>query len=363
MPSAALTILHVDMDAFYASVEQRDRPELCGRPVIVGGLGGRGVVCAASYEARPFGVHSAMPMATARRLCPEAVYLAPRMSHYAEISRQIREIFFSFTPQVEPLSLDEAFLDVQGCAGLHGQPAGDDTGPAPQIGRQIKGRVRDEVGLTASVGVAPNKFLAKLASDHGKPDGLVVVDPESVSEFLAPLPVSRIWGVGKKAESRLHALGIETIGQLAAIPEGLLADHFGEMGRHIWQLAHGQDERCVVPDREAKSISTETTFPEDIGDRDVLRDWLLDLTDQLAGRLRQAGLQARTVELKIRSSDFRTRHRAQALGEPSNVTSVLWQAAQTIFERGLTSEMLPIRLLGVGASRLTGERARQGESL
>ena len=175
-----------------------------------------------------------------------------------------------------------------------------------------------------------------------------------------PLPVSRIWGVGKKAEHRLQALGIHTIGQLAAISEELLADHFGEMGRHIWQLAHGQDERCVVPDREAKSISTETTFPEDIGDRDLLRDWLLDLTDQLAGRLRQAGLQARTVELKIRSSDFRTRHRGQALREPSNLTSALWEAVQTIFERGLTSEMLPIRLLGVGASRLTGEMARQG---
>jgi DNA polymerase IV len=359
MPSTALNILHVDMDAFYASVEQRDRPELRGRPVIVGGLGGRGVVCAASYEARPFGVHSAMPMATARRLCPQAVYVAPRMSHYAQLGRQIREILLSFTPQVEPLSLDEAFLDVRGCAGLHGQQAGDDTGPAPEIGRQLKARVTDEVGLTASVGVAPNKFLSKLASDHGKPDGLVVVDPEGVSGFLAPLPVSRIWGVGKKAEHRLQALGIHTIGQLAAISEELLADHFGQMGRHIWQLAHGQDERRVVPDREAKSISTETTFPEDIGDRDVLRDWLLDLTDQLAGRLRQAGLQARTVELKIRSSNFHTRHRAGTLPEPSNVTSVLWQAAQTIFERGLTAEMLPIRLLGVGASRLTREAARQ----
>jgi DNA polymerase-4 len=357
--SAALTILHVDMDAFYASVEQRDRPELCGRPVIVGGLGGRGVVCAASYEARPFGVHSAMPMATARRLCPQAVYVAPRMTHYSQIGRQIREILLSFTPQVEPLSLDEAFLDVQGCAGLHGQQAGDETGPAAQIARQIKARVRYEVGLTASVGVAPNKFLAKLASDHGKPDGLVVVDSESVSEFLASLPVSRIWGVGKKAENRLQALGIHTIGQLAAISEELLADHFGQMGCRIWQLAHGQDERCVVPDREAKSISTETTFPEDIGDRDLLRDWLLDLTDQLAGRLRQAGLQARTVELKIRSSDFRTRHRAGALGEPSNVTSVLWQGAQTIFERSVTPDLLPVRLLGVGASRLTREAARQ----
>ena len=209
-----ITILHVDMDAFYASVEQRDQPELQGKPVIVGGIDGRGVVCAASYEARPFGVHSAMPMATARRLCPQAIFLPVRMKHYAEISRQIREIFFSFTPLVEPLSLDEAFLDVRGCEGLFG--------PAPAIARQIKERIKQETGLIASVGVAPNKFLAKLASDHGKPDGLVVLPPEQVTAFLTPLPVGRIWGVGKKAEERLHALGVRTIGQLAALPEKVL---------------------------------------------------------------------------------------------------------------------------------------------
>ena len=188
------SILHVDMDAFYASVEVRDRPELRGRPVIVGGIGNRGVVSAASYEARPFGVHSAMPMATARRLCPQGVFLPVRMQHYAEISRQIRAIFLSFTPLVEPLSLDEAFLDVHGCEGLFG--------PAPEIARQIKNRIRTETGLVASVGVAPNKYLAKLASDIGKPDGFVVLTPDKVTEFLAPLPVSRIWGVGKKAEQR-----------------------------------------------------------------------------------------------------------------------------------------------------------------
>src|SRR6202158_226175 len=179
-------ILHVDMDAFYASVEQRDRPELRGQPVIVGGTQGRGVVCAASYEARPFGVHSAMPISTARRLCPQAVFLPVRMSHYAQISRQIRDIFFSFTPLVEPLSLDEAFLDVRGCEGLFG--------PAPAIARRIKDRIRAETGLTASVGVAPNKFLAKLASDYSKPDGFIVLPPDRVAEFLAPLSVSRIWG-------------------------------------------------------------------------------------------------------------------------------------------------------------------------
>src|SRR5262245_757853 len=236
------------MDAFYASVEQRDRPELRGKPVIVGGTQGRGVVCAASYEARPFGVHSAMPISTARRLCPQGIFVPVQMRHYAQISRQIREIFLSMTPLVEPLSLDEAFLDVRGCEGLFG--------PAADMARQIKSRIRAETDLIASVGVAPNKFLAKLASDHGKPDGLVVVPAETVADFLGPLPVSRIWGVGAKAEKRLHALGIRTIGQLAALPEQAAQDHFGEVGRHIWQLAHGHDDREVIPDREAKSIST-----------------------------------------------------------------------------------------------------------
>ncbi|HET6327083.1 MAG TPA: DNA polymerase IV [Planctomycetaceae bacterium] len=348
---APRSILHVDMDAFYASVEQRDRPELRGRPVIVGGLGGRGVVCAASYEARPFGVHSAMPTATAKRLCPHAIFLPVRMKLYAEIGRQVRDILLSFTPLVEPLSLDEAFLDVAGCEPLFG--------PAPAIAAQIKTRVKSETGLTASVGVAPNKFLAKLASDHGKPNGLVVVGHDRISEFLAPLPVGRIWGVGKKAEQRLQALGIETIGQLARLAEQDLVGQFGELGQHFRQLANGNDNREVVRDREAKSISTETTFAKDISDRQLLRDWLLDLTDQLAARLRHAGLRARTIELKIRSSDFKTRHRAQALPEASNATDAIWQTAQLIFEQGLTREMLPLRLLGVGATRLTGEAPAQ----
>src|ERR1700684_4556571 len=237
----APTILHVDMDAFYASVEIRDQPHLRGRPVIVGGIGNRGVVCAASYEARPCGVHSAMPMATARRLCPQAVFLPVRMQHYAEISKQIRTIFHSFTPLVEPLSLDEAFLNVHGCEGLFG--------PVPEIARQIKDRIRVETGLVASVGIAPNKYLAKLASDYGKPNGFVVLPPEKVKEFLSPLPVSRIWGVGAKGEKRLHEMNIRTIGQIAALPEKVLSDRFGEMGRHIWHLANGQDDRTVVPDR------------------------------------------------------------------------------------------------------------------
>jgi DNA polymerase-4 len=347
--ASELTVLHVDMDAFYASVEQRGRPELRGRPVIVGGIGNRGVVSAASYEARRYGVRSAMPTATARRLCPQGVFLPVRMSHYAQAARQIREILLSVTPLVEPLSLDEAFLDVRGYETL--------LGPAPEVAHRIKERIRAETGLTASVGVAPNKFLAKLASDHGKPDGLVVVPPDGVAEFLAPLPVGRLWGVGAKGEKRLHALGIRTIGQLAALPERVLADHFGKTGRHLWQLAHGRDDRAVTPDREAKSISTETTFPEDVGDREALRTWLLDLVDELAGRLRKEGVRARTVELKLRSSDFRTRTRSLSLPAATDVTDILWQAALQLFERSATEEVLPLRLLGVGASNLT---ARDG---
>jgi DNA polymerase-4 len=351
MARDTLTILHVDMDAFYASVEQRDRPELRGKPVIVGGIGGRGVVCAASYEARPFGVRSAQPIATARRLCPQAIFLPVRMQHYVQIARQIREILFAFTPLVEPLSLDEAFLDVGGCEALFG--------PAPDIAHQLKVRVKAETGLIASVGVAPNKFLAKLASDHGKPDGFVVLPADGVEAFLAPLPVGRLWGVGAKSEKRLHALGIRTIGQLAALPEKALIGHFGDSGSHLGQLARGQDDRNVVPDREAKSISTETTFDQDIGDRHVLRTWLLDLVDHLAGRLRYSGLRARSVELKIRSADFRTHMRSQALPETTDVTEILWQTAKDLFERSLTRDILPLRLLGVGASRLTRESTVQ----
>lgn len=347
----ALTILHVDMDAFHASVEQRDHPDWRGRPVIVGGTGGRGVVSAASYEARVFGVHSAMPMGRARRLCPHAVFAPVRMAHYAAISRQIRAIFFAFTPLVEPLSLDEAFLDVHGCEGLFG--------PAPEIARKLKARIKAETGLVASVGVAPNKFLAKLAGDLGKPDGLAVLPAERVRSFLSPLPVSRLWGVGAKTEARLHALGLHTVGELAALPESVVHQHLGDVGVHLWQLAQGQDSRTVVPDREAKSISTETTFAQDIADRSVLRVWLLDLVDQLAARLRHAGLRAQTVDLKLRSADFQTRVQQLSLDEPTDITQVIWQAARQLFERPLTRELLPIRLMGVGATKLVREGAVQ----
>jgi DNA polymerase-4 len=353
MLTPALTILHVDMDAFYASVEQRDNPSLRGQPVIVGGSAeGRGVVSAASYEARKYGVHSAMPTATARRLCPHGVFLPVRMGHYAAVARQLRAIFHSFTPLVEPLSLDEAFLDVRGCEGL--------LGPAPVLARRVKERVRAETGLTASVGVAANKFLAKLVSDLGKPDGLFVLEPGRVRDVLDPLPVGRLWGVGAKGERRLHALGVHTVGQLAALPERALADVWGEAGRQLWRLAHGLDDRPVVPDEAARSLSTETTFARDIGSREVLRGWLLELVEQLAQRLRHAGLRARTVDLKVRTAAFQTYTRAVTLAEPTDTTAVLWETAAGLFDRKVPDDWLPVRLLGVGASNLTADRPAQG---
>lgn len=352
MSHRQLSILHVDMDAFYASVEQRDRPELGGLPVVVGGLDGRGVVCAASYEARPFGVRSAMPISQARRLCPQAVYLPVRMSHYAQVSRQIRDIMFSFTPLVEPLSLDEAFLDVGGCQKLFGA--------VDEIARQIKSHIKSEIGLNASVGAAPNKFLAKLASDLCKPDGLLVIPAERIEETLTPLPVERLWGVGAKSAARFHALGIKTIGQLAKWSERSLIEHFGEMGSQFWRLAHGIDDRQVVSDRESKSISSETTFAQDIADPEALEAVLLGLVDHVAGRLRHEGLHARTIDLKIRSSDFRTKMLSKSI-EPTHATESVWRTAAELLERSMTLDLLPVRLLGVGAGNLVRDAVIQGD--
>ena len=317
-------ILHVDMDAYYAAVEIRDQPELRGKPVIVGGSAeGRGVVCAASYAARHFGVHSAMPTATARRLCPEGIFISPRMSHYAAISRQIRAIFDRYTPLVEPLSLDEAFLDVTGSRQLFGT--------AIEIGRRIKDEIKTELQLVASVGAAPNKFLAKIASDLQKPDGFVVVPPNGTVAFLDPLPVGRLWGVGRVTNQALDKLGIRTIGQLRQLPRETMHDLFGEQGDHLWHLARGEDDRAVVPDRQAKSISHETTFAADLDDDETLRAWLLELAEQVGRRLREHGLQGRTVHLKLRFSDFRTITRAMKLDNPTDVTQEIGNAVCRLF--------------------------------
>ena len=346
-------ILHCDMDAFYASVEERDRPDLVGKPVIVAGSAEkRGVVAAASYAARKFGVHSAMPSTTARRLCPHGVYLPPRIGYYAEVSREIRDIFERFTPLVEPLSLDEAFLDVTGTEHLFGTAA--------EIGRQIKQAVREEVRLVVSVGVAPNKFLAKIASDLRKPDALVIVESDKVEGFLDPLPVERLWGVGKQSSKVFQGLGIRTIGQLRLCPLNVLKSRFGSGGEHLWDLAHGRDNRPVVPEREAKSISIETTFERDIADLNVLRAWLVDLVEQVGWRLRRQGLRGRTVLLKVRFADFSTITRSHSLAEPTDVTDELRQAANELLCGRLPPRHLPVRLLGVGVGSLDGSGQVQG---
>jgi len=338
-------ILHVDMDAFYAAVEERDRPELRGKAVIVGGSPeSRGVVSAANYEARRFGVHSAMPTRTAYRLCPHAVFIRPQMEHYAQASRGIREIFHRFTPLVEPLSLDEAFLDVAGSVELFGDP--------PDIGRQIKAAIREELQLVASVGVAPNKFLAKIASDLDKPDGFVVVPSDGIQDFLDPLPISRLWGVGKASARVLGRFGIERIEQLRQLSVELLREKFGKQGDHLWRLAHGLDKRQVVPDHEAKSISHETTFAVDVDDPEVLRSWLMQQTEQVARRLRRHGLRGRTVQLKLRYADFHTITRSMTLPQPTDLTDDIWKSAAELFATRLPERQLLVRLLGVGVSSI-----------
>jgi DNA polymerase-4 len=345
-------ILHVDMDAFYASVEERDRPELVGKPVIVGGTPqGRGVVAAANYVVRKFGVHSAMPSATAFRLCPQAIVISPRIGYYAEVSAQIREILDRYTPLIEPLSLDEAFLDVTGSESLFG--------PAIEIARRIKTEIRQQLRLVASVGVATNKFLAKIASDLKKPDALVFVAPDQIQAFLDPLPVGRLWGVGKVAGTLFENLGIRTIGQVRQMPVDVLTQKFGKQGEHLWQLAHGIDDRQVIPDRDAKSISHETTFPVDVHDSEVLRAWLLELAEQVGSRLRRNRLRGRTVHLKLRYGNFRTITRAQTLELPTDITHEIWKTVAKLFDTVAPNRQFGIRLIGVGISGFEKPKEKQ----
>ncbi len=336
-------IIHVDMDAFFASVEIRERPELAGRPVVVGGSAERrGVVAAASYEARRFGIHSAMPMASAQRLCPALIILPPRHGLYAEVSEQIHAIFERYTPQIEPISLDEAFLDVTASERLFGA--------AESIGRNIQAEIRVETGLVASVGVAPNKFLAKLASDLDKPNGFRVVAAGEAENFLEHLPVERLWGVGKVTARVFERLGIRTIGQLRHYSPALLQQHLGNSAAHFLQLAQGRDERPVVSDSEARSISHETTFAVDMTDRQQLLAWLHELTEQVGQRLRRKGLSGRTVQIKVRYSDFTTITRAVTLPEPTHTSAVLWRAVQGLFEHKVEPLRDAVRLIGVGVS-------------
>jgi len=343
------------MDAFYASVEERENPALVGKPVIVGGAaGGRGVVAAANYESRKFGVHSAMATATALRLCPHAIIIKPRIDFYAQVSKQIRAIFADYTPLIEPLSLDEAFLDVRGSAALFGS--------AVVIGKLIQTRVRDELKLVASLGIAPNKFVAKIASDLQKPAGFVVVEAADVQPFLDPLPISRLWGVGKVTGQQFARYGLRTIGQLRALPQQQVHDLLGNAAEHFWKLAQGIDDRAVVPDREAKSISHETTFGEDIREDETLRGWLAELVEQVARRLRQYDLKGRTVEIKVRYADFQTVTRSFTLREPTNITSELWQAALALYDKKIANQHPPVRLLGFGVHGISeADQPRQQE--
>ncbi len=335
------TILHLDLDAFYASVEQLDDPSLRGRPVIVGGTARRGVVCAASYEARKFGVRSAMPTARARRLCPDGVFLPPRFERYGGLSEHVFGIYRRFTPLVEPLALDEAFLDVTHSRTLHGS--------GRVIAVSIKRAVREECGLAVSAGIAEVKLAAKIACDLGKPDGLVEVPPGGVGAFLGPLPVSRLWGVGAVTEAALRRIGVQTIGDLQRMPEAALAPAVGAShARDLRALALGEDPREVVPDEEARSVGAEETFEEDTTDRAALEREILGQAVRVGRRLRAAGLEGRVVTLKVKYGDFSQITRRVTLDSPTDDDRLLYDAARAQLDRvDLTR---PVRLTGISVS-------------
>jgi len=337
------------MDAFYASVELRSRPDLAGTPVIVGGLGSRSVVLSATYEARAFGVHSAMPMMRARRLCPQATVIPPTPGAYAEASRGVMEIFRSVTPLVEPLALDEAFLDVGGARRR--------LGGARAIGELIRARVVDEQGITCSVGVAATKFVAKLASARAKPDGLLVVPRDATVEFLHPLPVGALWGVGERTEEALTRLGLRTIGDIAHTPATTLRRALGPAaGAHLSALAWGRDDRRVSAHEPDKSIGAEETFARDVDDPAVVRRELLRLADRTAARLRATDQVGRTVSIKVRFADFTTITRAKTLREPTDVARVVFDTARGLYD-ALGLERARIRLVGVRVEGLTAAGA------
>jgi len=337
-------ILHVDMDAFYASVEVRDRPDLAGRPVVVGGLGPRSVVLSATYEARAFGVRSAMPVGRARRLCPQAIFIPPRHRLYSEVSREVMAVFRAVTPEVEPLSLDEAFLDVSGAQRRLGSPV--------RIAQLIRAQVREQQGITCSVGVAPVKFVAKIASARCKPDGLLVVPAAGLLEFLHPLPASALWGVGDRSEEVLARLGLRTVGDIAHVPVATLQRELGVAGEHLWALAWGRDERRVVPHREEKSVGAEETFDADIDDPEVIRRELLRLSGRTAQALRAAGCVARTVSVKLRLASFKTITRSKTLAEPTDVAREIYATACALYEGSGLDSKARLRLVGVRAAGL-----------
>ncbi|ASS76978.1 DNA polymerase IV [Tumebacillus algifaecis] len=339
------TILHLDMDAFFASVEQRDAPELRGRPVIIGGSAeGRGVVSTCSYEARTFGVRSAMPTAQAKRLCPDGIFLFPNMKKYSLVSRQMFAILERYTPLIEKLSVDEAFLDVTGSRKLFGDGV--------MIAERLKREISAELGLTASVGVAPNKFLAKLGSDLDKPNGLVVLTPDDLVARIHHLPVNRLWGVGAKSAEQLLRLGLKTIGDVAQMDLKRMRMHLGDFADHLYLLANGIDDRPVETQREAKSIGHETTFAEDVRDLSFLETTLLGQAEKVARRLRQAGLEGRTITLKLRYAPFRTITRSHTLEIPTCLELILYEPVKTLLAKCALTPSDAIRLIGVSIGGL-----------
>ncbi|MYB33699.1 MAG: DNA polymerase IV [Gammaproteobacteria bacterium] len=345
-------IIHVDMDAFYASVEERENPEIRGKPLIVGGHPDkRGVVSAANYPARQFGIHSAMPSALAVRKCPNLLVIHPRHGLYREVSQQIIDIFQRYTPIIEPLSLDEAFLDCSGSEKLYGDSV--------RIGRQIKVDIANELKLVASVGIAPNKFLAKLASDHRKPDGFTVVTEDRVQDFLDPLPIDRIWGIGKVGSARFRSSGIRTVKELRLTDPGILKNLLGQDSTKIRNLACGIDDRKVTPDNEVKSISQETTFAKNVSDYSAIESTAIYLTESVCYRLRKAALEGRVIKVKIRFADFHTISRSQTLERSSNLTQTVWKIVRSLISEELRGQSFKIRLVGVGVSGFDSDSCQQ----
>lgn len=337
-------IIHVDMDAFYASVETLDNPELKGKPVVVGGLSDRSVVSAASYEAREFGIHSAMAIVKARILCPHATFLPVRMYRYREISGHIMSIFKRFTPLVEPISLDEAFLDVTNSTRLFGD--------GREIAREIKKLIQKETALTASAGVATSKLVAKIASDLEKPDGLTIVEAGQEREFLSKLPIKKLWGAGKKTIDSLSLLNVQTIGDLAALPSGLLVRQFGKHGEHLHEVACGIDNRPVIPTREAKSIGHEETFSKDLIDLKEIKRELLELATRVGERLRRNERQGQTVTVKVKFHNFSSNTRSQTLSEPTSDSMEIFKLACELLKKTKAGSK-PLRLVGISVSNLS----------
>lgn len=340
-------IVHVDMDAFFAAVEERDNPSIRGKPVIVGAdpkAGrGRGVVSACSYEARKFGIHSAMPISIAYRKCHNAIFLRPDMARYGRVSRKIYDILYDFTPEIEPVSVDEAFLDISGTYRLFGTPT--------QTCSLIKSKIKDQTHLIASVGLAPTKMAAKIASDFGKPDGFIEVTREGLLDFLWPLDIGKIWGLGKKTEAILNNMGAKTIGDLAKMEIRKLIDVFGKNGADLWQLANGIDERVIQTETEAKSISNEVTFDKDVTDKDIIKGALESLSEKVSGRLRKEGSKGRTITLKIRLEGFHTYTRAVTIPEATNFADIIYRQIKELYEN-FDTKGKRVRLLGIKVSNL-----------